>query len=96
VYNTLFKAMFGFICQDVNGKPKVLKPEALQRLTLTSTDWFIDAELMLSANKLGMSVEEVPVIFHKRPSGNSNVRLSTIIEFLQNMWNYKTRRLGQK
>ncbi|MBS1996598.1 MAG: glycosyltransferase, partial [Cyanobacteria bacterium SZAS LIN-2] len=92
VYNTLFKAMFGFICHDVNGKPKVLKPEALRKLSLSSSDWFIDAELMLSAHKNGMTVEEVPVTFHKRPGGASNVRLSTIFEFLRNMYNYRTGR----
>jgi dolichol-phosphate mannosyltransferase len=91
VYNTLFRAMFGFICQDVNGKPKVLKSAVLNRLSLSSTDWFIDAELMLNAHKLNMTVEEVPVTFHERLAGASNVRLSTIWEFLQNMWTYKKR-----
>jgi glycosyltransferase involved in cell wall biosynthesis len=91
VYNALFRAMFGFVCQDVNGKPKVLRPEALNRLSLTSNDWFIDAELMLSAHAQNMTVQEVPVTFYARPAGTSNVRLSTIMEFLRNMWAYKTR-----
>jgi len=92
VYNTLFKAMFGFICHDVNGKPKVLRPEALNKLTLTSTDWFIDAELVLKAHDKGMKMEEVPVTFHKRPAGESNVRFATILEFLRNMYAYKSGR----
>jgi dolichol-phosphate mannosyltransferase len=91
VYNVLFRLLFGFFCLDVNGKPKVLKRSALEKLALTSRDWFIDAELMITAHNVGMTIEEIPVTFHQREGGTSNVRMSTIFEFLQNMWAYKRR-----
>jgi glycosyltransferase involved in cell wall biosynthesis len=89
IFNTLFSIMFGRISADINGKPKVLKRAAYERLNLTATDWFIDAEIMIQAARLGLSVKEVPVVFRRRKAGSSNVRLETLSEFLKNMWNFK-------
>ncbi len=89
IFNTMFSVMFGQISDDINGKPKVLKRTAYERLRLTATDWFIDAEIMIQAARLGLSVKEVPVVFRRRKAGSSNVRLETLSEFLRNMWNYK-------
>ncbi len=93
-YNFLFKMFFGSICNDINGKPKILKRKALQQLGLTSNDWFIDAEMMLAARKLGFSIDEVPVVFKQRAGGQSNVRMSTIFEFLGNMFAMRKRLQG--
>lgn len=89
VYNVLFALLFGRLSSDVNGKPKVLKRSALDRLTLTAKDWFIDAEIMIQASRLQLSVDEIPVAFRRRRSGSSNVRLATLMEFLKNMWKYR-------
>ncbi|SRR5579875_16912 len=89
VYNALFRLLFGAVSTDVNGKPKVLRREALQRLDPTARDWFIDAEIMIRASRLGFSVREIPVAFRARRAGASNVRVSTILEFLGNMWKFR-------
>lgn len=95
-YNFLFKTMFGQVCADINGKPKILKYSALQKLNLESNDWFIDAEMMLAARNLDFTIEEIPVVFKQRQGGESNVRLSTIIEFISNMFAIRKRLQAQK
>jgi hypothetical protein len=89
IYNFLFALLFGRLSSDINGKPKVLKRSALDRLRLTAADWFIDAEIMIQASRLQLSVDEIPVAFRRRKSGSSNVRLETLVEFLKNMWKYR-------
>jgi glycosyltransferase involved in cell wall biosynthesis len=89
IYNLLFRFMFGITRKDINAKPKVFKRHVLERLKLTSSDWFIDAKVMIQAKQLKLSVAEVPIFFRARARGNSNVRLSTIMEFLVNMWKYR-------
>jgi glycosyltransferase involved in cell wall biosynthesis len=88
-YNALFGIMFGNISRDINAKPKVFSRQALEKLRLTANDWFLDAEIMIQAKRHNFSVKEIPVVFEVRKSGSSNVRVSTMIEFLSNMWQYR-------
>ncbi|PZM85340.1 MAG: glycosyltransferase family 2 protein [Candidatus Melainabacteria bacterium] len=88
-FNTLFRLMFGGKSLDVNSKPKVLKRAALERMNLRSTDWFLDAEVMIEAVRLNLSVMEIPVTWLEREHGNSNIRLSSAVEFFKNMIRYK-------
>jgi len=89
VYNVLFRLMFNINGTDVNAKPKVFRRSALEQLELNAQDWFIDAEVMIQCKRLGLSVKEIPINFKARKKGSSNVRLSTILEFLENMWKYR-------
>jgi glycosyltransferase involved in cell wall biosynthesis len=86
VYNTVFKVLFrtGGLW-DINGKPKGLTRSAYERLDLRSDDWFIDAEIMIGARRLGMDVAEMPVVFRRNDERASFVRFSAIWEFLGNM-----------
>ena len=52
---------------------------------LTSKDWFIDAEMMIAASRMGLRIGEVEVDFLSRNHGASNVRLTISLEFLKNM-----------
>lgn len=88
-YNALFRLMFGARSKDINAKPKVFKREALERLKLSARDWFIDAEAMIQAERLALSIKEIPIVFAARKHGSSNVRFSTMVEFLKNMWKYR-------
>lgn len=88
IYNGLFRIMFGNVCRDVNAKPKVIARAALQKLELRAKDWFLDAEIMIQAGRLNLTIAEIPVVFRARTSGASNVRVSTMIEFIVNMWRY--------
>lgn len=85
-FNALFRLLFRTRgLWDVNGQPKGLTRSAHRRLDLRTDDWFTDAEILLKARELGLRVVEVPVHFHPRRAGGSNVGLGTVWEFVVNM-----------
>lgn len=89
-YNVLFRLMFGTRgLWDINGKPKAMLRSGYERMTLTSDDWFIDAEIILAARKLGLRIEEMPVSFRENKNRSSFVRFEAIWEFAQNMWRHR-------
>ena len=86
VYNFAFAVLFRTRgVWDVNGKPKGLTRAAYEALDLKSDDWFIDAEIVLSARRQGLSVAELPVIFHRNDERASFVGYAAIVEFIRNM-----------
>ena len=90
IYNIVARVLFRNInSKDINSKPKMLTREALEMLKLTSTDWFIDAEIMLNARKLNLRIYEFPISFFKNTGRASFVKFSAIFEFVKNMIKYK-------
>jgi glycosyltransferase involved in cell wall biosynthesis len=88
-YNTLFRLMFGTRgLWDINGKPKGLMRDVYDGMSLESNDWFIDAEIVLAARRLGAPIAELPVTF-SAAERQSFVRASAIVEFLVNMFRYR-------
>jgi len=86
VFNALFVCLFRTRgLWDINGKPKGLTRRAYERMDLRSDDWFIDAEIVLAARKLGLTVHELPVVFRVNVHRRSFVRIAAIGEFLRNM-----------
>lgn len=80
---------------DVNGTPKLLPRDALMRMRLTSTGWFLDPEIMIKAHHMGMRVLELNVFARMRGSGVSHVRPETCLEFVQNLLRYRfSREMG--
>jgi glycosyltransferase involved in cell wall biosynthesis len=93
VYNLFFSIIYpGLHSKDVNSKPKILPREVYSRLNLQSTDWFIDAEIMIAARDLKLKIKEVPITFSANASRKSFVKVSAIIEFVLNMVRFKFRR----
>jgi len=89
IFNRLFWIMFRVPSLDINGTPKIFNRSWLDRLHLTSQDWFIDAEAMIKAEYLGMKINEVPTEFLPRERGKSHVALATSLEFIKNMLSYR-------
>ncbi len=89
VYNFLLPLLFPVGVKDINGCPKIFTREAYQTLHLISKDWFLDPEIMIKAHRQKLSVVEVPVTFHEREQGKSNVKWATILEFLKNIARYR-------
>ena len=89
VYNILFKMIFRAPTRDVNGVPKIFTRKCYEELDVSSTNWFIDAEIMLKSIEKTCQFVEVPVIYHKREGGSSNVNFLTVVEFIVNMIQYK-------
>jgi hypothetical protein len=93
VYNLAFVLLFGTRgIWDVNGKPKGLTRAAYEAMELGSDDWFIDAEIVLSARRQGLTIGELPVVFNRNEERDSFVRPSAILEFLRNMARQRVRR----
>lgn len=93
IYNLLFNLLFpGLKTRDVNSKPKIMSREAYQKMNLRSTDWFIDAEIMLMVRKHHMRFMEIPVIFRANADRRSFVKFGAIIEFVMNMIRFRFKR----
>lgn len=90
MYNAMVAVLFpGVIVYDINSKPKIFTRDALQKLRLTSDDWFIDAEIVIQAGKLGFTVAQIPTVFLKNEHRSSFVNVGTIFEFLRNLLRYR-------
>jgi len=74
---------------DVNGCPKLFRKEALQTLSPTSTDWFLDAEVVLGAERQGWEVAWEPVTMAARTTGQSKVDTQTVLEFARNLLTHR-------
>lgn len=85
VYNFLFRFIFRLPTEDANGVPKIFKRETYEKLDICSSDWFIDAEIVIKSVRQKLRFGEVPVIFHRREKGESNVNFLTVLEFIINM-----------
>lgn len=100
VFNGFFHVLFpGLPVRDINAKPKILTRAAFERMTLQSTDWFIDAEIMIQARGLGLRVGETETEFLGLTGRRSFIKLSAVFEFLHNLLRYRIlelRRRGRK
>ncbi len=89
-YNAIMLALFpGMPSLDVNGNPKIMPAEVLRTMDLTSTDWFLEAEIMLKTRHLGLMVLEIDVPGYLRKGGKSSVRFKTLAEFMRNIVIYR-------
>jgi len=97
VYNLLFSILFpGLESRDINSKPKIISRSAFEQIELTSTDWFIDAELMLNIRKLKMKIHEIPIEFVENLNRPSLIKFGATIEFITNMLRYWWKELLNK
>jgi len=89
-YNALANLVFGGLHSiDINGNPKILPSEYLQRMQLRSEDWFLDPEVMIKTKRLGLPVYEFNVLGQMRAEGLSHVRGSAMWEFFKNLMRYR-------
>ena len=95
VYNWLFKLLFGFAVRDVNSKPKIIRGDKYQLMNLQSNDWFADAEIIIRARELGLTVGEMPVHFKSNDLRASFVKPTAILEFALNLFRYRFARSGR-
>jgi len=74
---------------DVNGTPKIVHRQALERMQLESRRWFLDPELLIKARYLGVRVLELNAFARMRGRGLSHVRAGTCWEFLRELLRYR-------
>ena len=96
LYNFFTTAIFGGLGSiDINGSPKILPRRYLDCMNLNSKDWFLDAEIMIKAKRLGLGVFEQNVLAQMRPGGTSNVNAGTCREFILNLLRYRFGGVGK-
>jgi glycosyltransferase involved in cell wall biosynthesis len=93
IYVMLVSLLFGLPFYDINATPRIMRRGWVDRLELSSRDWFLDAEMLIKARFLKLKVKEIPIIFRRREGGSSNVNLTTIFEFIKNIAKF---RLGKE
>lgn len=95
-YNGVANVLFpGLGSIDINGNPKIFPGEFLRRTELVSRDWFLEAEVLIRARKLGYGVFEMNVMGQMREGGTSNVRATTCWEFIVNLSRARFGRIGR-
>jgi hypothetical protein len=76
----------------VNFAFKLVRRNVLDTVELTSEGSFIDAELMVSARKLGMSVVQFGVDYFPRTRGVSTLSSpSVIVKILKEAWSLRAK-----
>ncbi|WP_199423565.1 glycosyltransferase family 2 protein [Actinotalea solisilvae] len=73
VYNLLIKAMFGTRLRDINFAFKLCRRRVLDHVTLLSEGSFIDAELVVRAQRAGFTILQIGVDYFPRTRGVSTL-----------------------
>ena len=80
---------FGIRTEDVNGCPKLMTRDAFHQLQLQSSDWFLDAEAIIGAERRGWNIASETVPMLQRKAGRSKVNLHTVFEFAWNLTKWR-------
>ncbi|QTE31320.1 glycosyltransferase family 2 protein [Pengzhenrongella sicca] len=87
VYNGLIHTMFGTRLRDINFAFKLCRREVLDRVHLASEGSFIDAELIIRAQRSGFQVVQIGVDYFPRTRGVSTLSsIGVIRTMLREMW----------
>jgi glycosyltransferase involved in cell wall biosynthesis len=84
-YNLLMRWVFGLRSKDVNGPPKIISRSVLQAMQLKSEDQFVECEMMLKAERMGLTMCSLDVQFHKRHGGTSTISWRDCRDYLRNL-----------
>jgi glycosyltransferase involved in cell wall biosynthesis len=85
-YNWLIRVLFGVKIKDVNFSFKLIRTDKLHAMDLRSEGSFIDAEMMIYADRLGLFICQIGVDYFKRKHGNSHLSsVGTIATIVQEM-----------
>ncbi len=78
-YNWLIQLMFGTRLRDINFAFKLMRREVLDAADLRSEGSFVDAELLVRAQRLGFSVVQIGVDYFPRSRGVSTLSSPAVI-----------------
>lgn len=84
-YNLLMRWVFGLASKDVNGPPKIISRSVLEAMRLKSEDQFLECEMMLKAERMGLTMCSLDVQFHKRHGGSSSIRWGDCLGYLRDL-----------
>lgn len=72
-YNLLIRLLFGIEIRDVNFSFKLFKTKDLKRMQLKSEGSFIDAEMMVKADRMNLFLCQIGIDYFKRNTGQSSL-----------------------
>ncbi len=78
-YNWLIYALFGLHVQDVNFACKIIPLRLARVMELHSEGSFIDAEILLEAQRHGLTLTQMPLVYYPRTLGQSTLSRPTVI-----------------
>lgn len=81
--------VLGIHAEDVNGCPKLMTRAAFEELQPRSSDWFLDAEVVVKAEQRNWEIATHPVIMRARTAGHSKVNWHTVAEFALNLTRWR-------
>jgi hypothetical protein len=84
-YNLLMRWVFGLESKDINGPPKIISRRVLEAMQLKSTDQFLECEMMLKAQRMGLTICSIDVEFHARESGESSIGWRDCRDYVRNL-----------
>lgn len=88
-YNRIVRVLFRVRVRDVDCAFKLFRREVLDKITIDSTNFFVDAEILARARKWNFRITEKGVRHYPRTAGETTVRPSNIPETLREiarMW----------
>ena len=89
IYNRLVSVLFRVRVRDVDCAYKLFRREVLEKITIESSDFFVDTELVAKARKWNFRIAEKGVRHYPRLHGETTVRASDIPNTLRTvlrMW----------
>ncbi|KKU55450.1 MAG: Glycosyl transferase family 39 [Candidatus Amesbacteria bacterium GW2011_GWA2_47_11] len=100
-WNTLVRALFGYLATDIDCGFKLFKKNILDQVRLTSDGALIDTQLFAAARARGLTVAEVPVTHLLRTAGrstgaNPRVIIKALRELFLYWWQFKKEILVEK
>ena len=84
-YNLMMRWVFGLQSKDVNGPPKIISRKVLEAMQLKSDDHFLECEMMLKAQRMGLTMCSIDVEFHSRETGESSIGWRDCLDYLRNL-----------
>lgn len=90
IYNTLLTLLYGNRHKDVNSI-KLFRSEVLDYVKLESDTAFVDAELVIKAERAGFKIVEIPIEHLPRLSqGASGGKISVILETFKDLFSMRS------
>lgn len=90
VYNLILKWVFDIDYLDIDCAFKIIKRDLFDKIKVNTKDAFIDAEILIQANRLGYSSTEIGVRHLPRVDGISTAaRPSIILKTIKEIYQYK-------
>ena len=96
-YNRIMRFLFGVRVRDIDCAFKVFRKDVFEKITIESTGFLVDAEILVKADRLGMKIYETGVTHLPRKFGESTVRFRHVMDTLRGiawLWNRVNRHAG--